>query len=142
MDTRGPNDYAEVNKFQDGMLKSPTKSGKPFKGYISTDKNFNTEVPPKKMLIGMSAKNFFTYAAELMTKYPPHETDYNIVLSMKKLGIEAGKPLKFASLSAAQQKALKRAPMKVLRGLKAAGTDIGKKVNGWNVITHNRVSTG
>ena len=140
MDTRGPDDYAEVNKFQDGMsLKSYStwKSGKPFKGYISTDKNFNTKVPPKKMLIGMSAKNFFTYAAELMTKYPPHETDYNIVLSMKKLGIEAGKPLKFASLSAAQQKALKRAPMKVLRGLKAAGTDIGKKVNGWNVITHN-----
>lgn len=139
-DTRGTQDYAAVNKFQDGMkLKSLStwKSGKPYKGYMNTNKNFKADVPPKKMIIGMSAKNFFTYATRLMSKYPPHTTDYNTVLSMKQLGIEVGKTLNFDKLSSAQQKALKRAPMKVLRGLKAAGEEIGKKVNGWNVITHD-----
>ena len=139
--TQGEKDYAAVRKFQDGMVLKPLshwKSGKSYNGYMMTEKNFDIKTPPKKRLIKMKGKEFFAIAAELMKKYPPHMTDYNTVARMKYIGIEPGKSFNYKKLNNKQSRAIRRAPMAVLKDIQRTGNKgMGVVENNWSVYTHS-----
>src|SRR5262245_13902181 len=74
----GPSDYEAVNRFQDGL--EITGSGEHV-----VDPNADTTTEPLRLVNGMSALDFFAYAAELLRTNAPHATDFDQLERMKLL---------------------------------------------------------
>jgi hypothetical protein len=131
--------YGDVHKFQDGLKVTPLSQwGKkrvpaPFK--FNPDADMKT--PPLEQVNNMSGKQFFEYAARLMTLHPPHATDVDIVARMKRIGIVSGQQLDFDKLDPVVQKALQKAPAAGVKALKAHLPKIGGMANGWTVMREN-----
>jgi hypothetical protein len=91
--TDGPSEYDAVHKLQAALKITPlSRWGKtPEPITFKPDPTVDMERPPKVQVDGMSAGDFFTYAAELLKVHPPHLTDQPIIAQMKKIGIEPGK---------------------------------------------------
>lgn len=135
--TNGPSDYEAVHKVQDGMSLTPLSqwgyrvSAVAFKGDPSVD----MKTAPLDQVNGMSAKAYFTYAAELLKMNSPHVTDWSMVTRMKRIGIEPGKSFDWNSLSADTQQALNRAAADGLKLMQNKVPTMARVVNGWQMNT-------
>jgi hypothetical protein len=131
--------YDDVHKFQDGLKVTPLSQwGKergpaPFK----LDPTVDMKTPPLDQVNGMSGRQFFEYAARLLTLHRPHITDTDIIARMRRIGIVAGQELDFDKLDPAVQQALQRAPAAGLKAIKAHLPSIGVMENGWSVMREN-----
>ena len=128
--TDGPPDYDAVRKIQAGMnITMLSQWGKaPTPPSVKVDPSVDMKTPPKVLVDGMPAGQYFAYAAELLKVNPPHLTDEPIVAQMRRLGIEAGKSFDIAKVPAAVKTALDAAPK--------AGQDLME----WKVATLARVT--
>jgi len=135
--TDGPTDYDAVHKIQDGLKISPlSKFGQELKvpeAKINPDIDMKT--PPKTQVDTMSGEDFFTYAAELLTAYPPHDTDQPILARMKRLGIERGQSFDCASAEPIVQKAIDQAPKAGLDLMAWKLPRLAEVVNYWSMNT-------
>jgi hypothetical protein len=136
--TNGVSDYDAVHKIQDGYKITPlSKWGKEAqKPQITYDPTIDMKTPPLIQVNSMSASTFFTYAAEVMKKNPPHITDEPLVAQMKSIGIEPGKSFDFENLDPATQMALEKAAVDGLEMINESIPVIGKVVNGWSMNTN------
>ena len=127
--TDGPSDYPAVHEIQAGYKVTPLsrwgKAAEPVTAKI--DASVDMKTPPKVQIDTMAAKQYFTYAAELLKLHPAHSTDQPILARMKRIGIEAGKGFDFDKLDPAVQKILAGAP------------EEGQKLMAWKVATLARV---
>jgi hypothetical protein len=137
--TNGPKDYGSVHKFQDGLKVTPLSQWgkKRVPGQVKIDPAVDMKTPPLTQVNSMSGKQFFEYAARLMTLHPPHVTDTDIVARMKRIGIVAGQALDFEQLDPVVQQALQKAPAAGLKAIKAHLPMIGVMENGWTVMREN-----
>lgn len=133
--TNGPKDYEAVHKVQDGykatLLSDWGKEPQPVKAKI--DPNVDMKTPPLLQVNNMSAKQYFTYAAELMKLHPPHATDGSIVLRMKHMGLEPGKSLDFDGLEPEIQQAMVEGAKAALEEMKSYIAKRSSPRNGWAV---------
>jgi len=131
--------YDDVHKFQDGLKVTPLSQWgkKRVPARFKIDRSVDMKTPPLKQVNSMSGKQFFEYAARLMTLHPPHITDVDIVARMNRIGIVAGQELDFDKLDPVVQKALQRAPAGGVKALKAHLPTIGAMENGWAVMREN-----
>jgi hypothetical protein len=134
--TNGPEDYAAVRQFQDGLKFVPlsqykNRNYRAPKGKV--DKSYDRKTPPMEMVDNMSAKDFFTYGAKLMAEQRPRKVDLDIVLRMKNIGITAGK-INYNNISSKYRNSLDGAPERAQKAMKNRAATMGRKVNGWALI--------
>lgn len=86
--TNGPDDYAAVHKVQDGYRITELGPG----AAVEPNPNYDLTTEPLKIVNGMAAVDYLSYAADLLTVNPPHLTDFSILARLALLGIERGKP--------------------------------------------------
>jgi hypothetical protein len=91
--TNGPADYDAVHQVQDGFTATPLAAwGNPEAGVapFAPDPSIDMSTPPLELVNAMSASEFFTLAAELMSTYPPHVTDYGVMERSALIGLRPG----------------------------------------------------
>jgi hypothetical protein len=138
--TNGVTDYAAVHTFQDGMRVTPLSLwGKPAStpeaGPI--DASVDMKTPPMKQVNALTAVDFYRTAARLMGQYAPHQTDYEILARMKRIGLEPGKPFDLAQASPDVRHALERAAPDGLKRVMAKLAHLAPRSNGWMMPTEN-----
>ena len=142
--TNGPDDYKNVHKIQDGYRITPLSQWgesyeiPPFK----PDPSVDMKTDPVKQVTGMSAAEFFAYAAELMSMHPPHIADWSQLARMKRIGLEAGKPFNLDNADPAIQKGLETVPEAGLNALRVKDANLAKVINGWQMQTENMGAWG
>lgn len=143
--TNGPADYANVHKVQDGYKLVPLsqwgKNYVPPKG-VPTNPSIDDKTPPLVQVNALDGTAMLTRLAALLSKYPPHPNDYPMLLRLRALGIEPGKPFDSAKLDSQTIAVINKAAKETLAGLPAAWEKSGKPVNGWNMQTDNMGTYG
>ena len=133
----GPQDYKEVNEFQDRIKVSPLsgwkKDNRRYKKRVDPDIDMKT--PPMEQVDNMPAKQFFEYSARLLQLNPPHKTDFSQIARMSRIGLDAGKELEFDSLPPDIRDALARAAADALDVIRSSIPKIVPVVNGWTMET-------
>ena len=129
--TNGPDDYAAVHAFQDGW--SITEVSGEVDATIDPDADTTTE--PLRIINGLSAVDYFGYAAELLRENPPHLTDQAQVARMSLLGIVPGAAFDAGRFSDAEVAELEAGRSEALTALVAGPTRLATPVNGWISLT-------
>jgi hypothetical protein len=83
----------------------------------------------------MSAREFFTCAAELLRLHPPHATDWSTIARLARLGLRPGHALEYDRLADGLRLALDGAPAEALTVMREALPRLTKVVNGWGTNT-------
>lgn len=84
----------------------------------------------------MPPLQYFRYAAELMKANPPHVTDWSILERLKRIGITAGRSFNPEQLSPTLRDALSKSVAEGQRRMHGRAEDLGRVVNGWQIMTH------
>jgi len=129
--TNGPDDYAAVNAFQDGW--SITEVSGSVDVVIDPDADMATE--PLRIINGLSAVDYFSYAAQLLRENPPHLTDQAQVARMSLLGIAPGAGFDAGRLADAEVGELEAGRADALASLGGGPAKLGVPVNGWVSLT-------
>lgn len=125
--TNGPDDYPAVHEVQDGFR--ITELGPP--AQVDRDLDYDVNTEPLKVVNGMTAIDYFTYAADLLRVNPPHPTDFSILARIALLGIERGKPFDGDRFSAEQVAQIEQGKQRALADMLAAGPRLAPSVDGW-----------
>ena len=135
--TNGPKDYAAVRKVQDGYRITPLSQwGKPpVAAQFKADPSVDMKTPPLEIVNGMPAKQYFTYAAELMKLHPPHVTDWSMVERIKRIGLEPGKSFSWESLDPSVRDVLTQVPAAAVKAMLAKAPTMARVVDGWQMNT-------
>lgn len=136
----GKTDYGNVHSIQDGFKITPYSKWN--SSYFPPDKvpydtSFNLNISPKDQVLKMDPKTFFNLMTELMVKNPPHKNDWSIVMRMKKIGIEPGKPFDSTSLGADYVDVFSKTVELTKRRIADKFADTGEKVNNWRINYEN-----
>lgn len=133
--TNGPEDYAAVGAFQDGLSVTPLSTWgsdsliTEFEPDLSVDRT-----PPLEQVEAMTTKDFFEYAVELMKLNPPNPVDYSHVWRMRQIGITVGESFDFESLDATTQAVFDRARATGYAKIASQGKTLGTPINGWSLL--------
>lgn len=125
--TDGPDDYPGVHKVQDGLR--ITELGP--KSQFVPNLHHDVTTEPLKIVNGMTAVDFFSYAAEILRVNPPHATDFSILARLAHLGIEPGKSFDAARFSAEQRAEIEQGRQDGLAELLSSAPRLAASVNGW-----------
>ncbi len=135
--TDGPDDYAAVHKFQDGLSLTPlsqyNKTATPISAKI--DSSVDMKTSPLEQVNQMPVAEYFALAAELMKKHAPHITDWSLLSRIKRIGIEPTKSFQIENLDVNNQKALAKGAAAALKLMYEKLKIMGRPVNGWNMNT-------
>jgi hypothetical protein len=135
--TDGPPDYDAVHKVQAGYKVTPLsqwgKTPEPVK--VAIDAAVDMKTPPKKTVDGMTAGEFFAYAAELLKDNPPHITDQPIVSQLKRIGIEPGKSFDLGKADPVVAKALEGTPADAQKLMEWKLATLARVANYWSMNT-------
>lgn len=136
--TDGPPDYEAVHAVQAGYTVTPLslwgQESVPAPT-VTIDPSVDMKTPPKVLVDTMSAENYFTRALELLKVNPPHKTDQPILARMKRLGLEAGKSLDYASLDPMVRQALDESVEDAQKLMKWKTASLARVANGWSMNT-------
>jgi hypothetical protein len=137
--TNGPADYDSVHQIQAGITLRTLDGGQPStdpvpsvapEGMIITD-------APLDIVNGLSAVEFFTYAARLLQTYPPHSTDFSILARIARIGITPGEEFDPTKLGDAGVAALEAGAKGALQHQLKIFPTMAKVSNGWSLNTDN-----
>jgi hypothetical protein len=125
--TNGPGDYAAVNAFQDGLAITELTA----RGEHAIDPSIDTTTEPLRLVNGMSAVDFFTRAAQLLSHNAPHSTDYSQLARMALLGITPGQGFDASRFGTEETAELEAGAKAARNALVAAPSKLSGAVNGW-----------
>jgi len=131
--TNGAKDYAAVHKVQDGYKLTPLSDwGMAPKAIKATfDPSVDMKTPPVRQVNDMPAKQFFSYAAELMKVHHPHMTDGSILMRMKRIGLEPGKSFDLGKMPSQLQNAIAEGAKQGLNAMRELAMSKKDTINGW-----------
>jgi hypothetical protein len=135
--TNGPQDYAAVNKIQSGFNITPlTHWGRtPQPVAVKIDPSIDMKTPPKVQVDTMPATKFFSTAAEIMKKQPPHITDQPMIAALKRIGFEPGKSFDLDKADPTVKKALESVPEAAQKLMAWKVPTLARVANGWSMNT-------
>src|SRR5262249_11921054 len=101
--TDGAGDFQSAHAVQDayrltplGQWGKPRVAPKP----VPTDLSIDAKTPPFYQLNELPGVEVLARLSDLLRRHPPHGADYPMLFRLRRLGIEAGKPLDPATLPA------------------------------------------
>jgi hypothetical protein len=128
--TNGPDDYAAVHAVQDGYTITPLHERT-----YSFDSSEDTTTEPLRLVNGMGALEFFSYAGDALVDNPPHASDFSILARIARLGIVPGERFDPSGLDAGVLGEIE-AGVTAARATIARNTaGFGTQVNGWSIST-------
>jgi hypothetical protein len=136
--TNGPQDYAAVNKVQDGYTITPLSqwSHGPAPAQPPLALPLHITAPaPLELVNTMPPLTYFKRAVELMKVNPPHLTDWSMIARLERIGVEVGRSYEPEKLDPAVQDALKKAPADGLKFMHDKIPTLARVVNGWQMNT-------
>jgi hypothetical protein len=128
--TNGPGDYGFVHSIQDGMSITPLRETP----QQEIDPDHDTTSDPLAVVNGMSAVEFFGYAAHALALNPPHRTDFSVLARISRLGIVPGRPFDPSHFTADETALLQDAATSALQDMIASVPKIGTGSNGWTTF--------
>jgi len=133
--TNGPADYANVHRVQDGYRITTLSgwTGNPRSTEVTSEPPVDVKTAPLVQVNNMSAEQFFTYAAELLMLHAPHATDGSMLLRMKRIGLEPGKPFDAQRFSSDQRAQLREGARLGLDYMKQVASSQRESRDGWVV---------
>lgn len=126
--TNGPADYPAVHAVQDGLgvtALHPVSH--------APDPDVDTTSEPLRLVEGMGAVDFFTYACTALMLHPPHSTDFSMLARIAHLGIVPGRPFDPGALDAGALGQLQDGADAAREAI--ARTFVGTRTNGWVTST-------
>jgi len=136
--TDGPADYEAVHAIQAGYVITPLslwgQQDVPAPT-VTVDPSVDMKTPPKVLVDTMPADQYFTRALEVLKVNPPHVTDQPILARMKRLGLEAGKSLDYASLDPVVRQALESSVDEAQKLMQWKVASLARIANGWSMNT-------
>ncbi|MCV7347907.1 DUF1254 domain-containing protein [Mycolicibacterium rhodesiae] len=128
--TNGPADYPAVHAVQDGYtLTSPAAPT------FVRDETYDVTTEPMRIVNGMAALDYLSYAADLLAVNPPHPTDFSILARLSGLGIEAGKPFDAQRFSTEQRAEIEAGAQDALAAITSSAPTLGNIVDGWMTLS-------
>lgn len=91
--------------------------------------------PPLETVNKMTASDYFTRAAELLTDNNPHLSDWSILARLKRVGLEAGNRFEIGKLEQPIRDEFVRGAADALKLMAAKVKTMGRPINGWAVNT-------
>jgi hypothetical protein len=133
--TNGPDDYDAVHAIQDGYTLVPLSAyGKPYVPPVATlDPSVDMKTPPVQQLERMTASEYFTALARLLTANPPPASDAPMLASLARIGIVPGQPFDSARLDPITARGVSGAVTAGLRRIQADARQVGTAANGWRI---------
>lgn len=136
--TNGPQDYAAVNKVQDGYTITPLsqwgRGPAPAQPPLALPLHV-TAPAPLELVNTMPPLTYFKRAVELMKVNPPHLTDWSMIARLERIGIAVGRSYEPENLDPAVQDALKKAAADGLKFMHGKIPTLARVVNGWQMNT-------
>ncbi|WP_104092454.1 DUF1254 domain-containing protein [Arthrobacter sp. GMC3] len=135
--TNGPADYDAVRAVQRGITLRTLEGGAPstIAPPSVAPEDLNLTIAPLDIVNGLSAVDFFTYAARLMKNYPPHPTDFSILAQIRRIGLIPGEDFDVSDFDAEGIDALEAGAKAALAHQLAIFPTVAKIVNGWSMNT-------
>lgn len=135
--TDGPDDYAAVHKFQDGLSITPLsawgKKAEPVA--FKADATVDMKTPPMHQVDAMPAKEFFGLVTKVLKQHKPHVTDWSLIERIKRIGLSADGEFDISKLSAEVKAAVEKGTVDALRTMQQKTSILGRLANGWVVNT-------
>src|SRR5690606_16846286 len=134
--TNGLQDYDAVHEIQSGLKITPISQwGRPPEPVAATpDPSIDMKTPPKVQVDRMPAAEFFTTAAEILKRQPPHLTDQSMLPLLKRIGLEPGKDFDIDS-NPTVEAALDRVPEDAQKLMAQMLPSLARVTNGWLMNT-------
>jgi len=110
IETHGPADQAAVHTLQDGFVLTPLAQWNlPAQApRTKPDPSLDLKIPVSEQVDSMPTDAFFTYAAELLRKHPPHATDQPVLALLRRVGLAPGRPFDFDKLDHSAKQGMRR----------------------------------
>jgi hypothetical protein len=99
------------------------------------DASVDTDTPPMEQVHAMPAREYFALGTELMTRHPPHLTDWSMLARMRRIGLIARRELDCDALDPDVPAAMDEAPEEALALMHATLPRLARVVNGWQMNT-------
>jgi hypothetical protein len=128
--TNGPDDYAAVHAVQAGYTITPVNPRE-----HTIDPSVDTTSEPLRLVNGMSAVEFFTYASEALLVNPPHASDYSVLARIANLGIVPGTRFDTSGLDADALSEIEAGAATAREAIAGNITGFGTRVDGWSIAT-------
>ncbi|CUI99331.1 Uncharacterized conserved protein [Achromobacter xylosoxidans] len=129
----GPADYPAVHALQDGFTLTPLAQWNlPAQSQrVKADPSLDLKTPVREQVESMPTDAFFTYAAELLRRNPPHATDQPVLAKLRRVGLIPGRPFDFDKLDHPVKQGLRRGLREARERMQAAAGVSLSSVNGW-----------
>lgn len=133
----GPADLSAVNALQDGFTLTPLSQWNlPAQSQrVKSDPNLDLKIAVREQVESMPTDAFFTYAAELMRKHPPHATDQPVLAQLRRVGIIPGRTFDFDKLDHPAKQGMRRGLRAARERMDAAAGQSLRNLNGWQQET-------
>jgi hypothetical protein len=130
--TNGPADYAAVHAVQDGYTITPVREQT-----YTIDPNVDTTTEPLRLVNGMSAVEFFSYASDALLANPPHASDFSILARIARLGIVPGEGFDPSRVDAAGLDEIEAGAAAARATIVGNTAGFGTEVDGWSISTES-----
>jgi hypothetical protein len=129
--TNGPDDYEVVRAIQNGYTITPLQESE----HTIDPTQVSTTTEPLRVVNGMSASEFFTYASDALLLNPPHATDFSILARIANLGIVPGQRFDPSKLGANVLDEVEAGAAAAREAITGNVAGFGTRVNGWSIAT-------
>jgi hypothetical protein len=130
--TNGPADYAAVHAVQDGYTITPVREQT-----YTIDPNVDTTTEPLRLVNGMSAVEFFSYASDALLANPPHASDFSTLARIARLGIVPGEGFDPSRVDAAGLDEIEAGAAAARATIVGNTAGFGTEVDGWSISTES-----
>jgi hypothetical protein len=128
--TNGPDDYGAVHAVQDGYTITALQETE-----HTLDPTQVATTEPLRLVNGMSAVEFFTYACDALAVNPPHATDFSILARIAHLGIVPGERFDPGALDTDVLDEVEAGASAAREAIVGNVAGFGTEVNGWSIAT-------
>jgi hypothetical protein len=135
--TNGPADYDAVHEFQNGLTLHALDGGELAHAVRASVAPPGVELSgdPLHIVNGLSAVDFFGYAARLLQLYPPHATDFSVLARIARIGLVPGRDFDASLFDADGLAALEAGKADALAHQLAELPTMARIANGWSMNT-------
>lgn len=138
--TNGKDDYDAVHAIQAGYTLTPLSTWQKKAVCLrqvddtAFDETFDIKTAPVDQVAALNAQEFFTLFAQALKNNPMARRDYAMIEKLRNIGIEPGQDFDGNRLSSEMMDTLGKSIAQAKRAITDKAQNIGKMVNGWNVL--------